>query len=132
MKYVKTVGRILCLAAGIMLLATAIPFMIEDINYLNTNNAWTSFTDETARTHMFSVVGQGLNCVGGVMALVAAMLGRKSFLLALYAIVMMINPVYVVVTGVQAGTLNYNWDGILKLLAQFGIPVIYFLGCLLV
>ena len=132
MKVIKIIGRLMLLAAGIILLSVAIPQVMGAVNYLNTNNAWWNFANEVARNNMVTVLGQGLNGLGGVIALIACLIGRKSVLLALYAIVMMISPVYTVVTGVQGGSITFDWQQILLLVEQFGVPILYFLGFLLV
>ena len=132
MKVINAVGRILLIAAGVMMLAAGIPLMIEAVNYLNTNNVWWNFGDPTARQYMWNLLGHGLNALGAVIALVAALLGRRSGWLALYAIVMMITPVYTVVTGVQNGTLTWDWNKIWPLIVQFAAPLMYFFGCLFV
>ena len=133
MKLIKIIGRILLIVAGIWLLAQAIPIMIPAINNLNSTNSWWNFGDVTARDNMVTVLGQGINALGGVIALLAALIGKKSMLLGLYAILMMVAPVYTVVTGVQHGTITGNdWNKIWMLVGQFACPIIYFVGFLLV
>ena len=132
MKLIKIIGRILLAIAGVILLAVAIPQIIGAVNYLNANSAWWNFSDQLATSNMWVVLGQGLNALGGVIALLACLIGRRSVLLALYAIVMMIHPVYTVVTGVQNGTITGEWSQIWLLIEQFAVPLLYFFGCLLV
>ena len=132
MKELKVIGRIMLAVAGIILLVAAVPVIMGSVNYLNTNGAWWNFGDEVARNHMFTVLAQGVNALGGVLALVACLMGKKSLLLALYAVIMMIHPVYVVVTGVQGGTITWDWNQILLLVEEFGVPLLYFIGFVLV
>ena len=76
MKVIKIIGRLMLLAAGIILLSVAIPQVMGAVNYLNTNNAWWNFANEVARNNMVTVLGQGLNGLGGVIALIACLIGK--------------------------------------------------------
>ena len=47
------------------------------------------------------------------------------------AIIMIISPIYTLVVGIQNGTIN-GWQPILQYVGQFALPLLYFIGFLLI
>lgn len=127
----RLIGRILLLIAGIALLATAIPQMTNAINSLNAAGWGSLFGNATSWSYFFVMVGSGFNILFGVIALLGALRGRKSIGLAFTALILMISPVATVINAVNGGQ-AMTWDFYLSVITGFGIPIVYFLGFLLV
>ena len=129
----KVVGRIILIVVGALLIAYAIPSIIDSVKALQALGGtvdWTNWASEGVRI-IVALVGHGLQALAGLFAVIAAIVGKKSFGLLIAAIVMMISPTYQVVTGIQSGALT-NAMEVLKIAAQYALPIAYFVGFLLV
>ena len=133
MKVIHFVGRIMLLAAAVLIFVNCVPVIIQSVEYFQGIN-WSFadiLTDSVKQFNLGNLVGQGLNALLGLIAVIAALIGRKSFILALCAIGVAIAPIYTLVTGIQAGIV-FDGPRIWSFVCQFSIPVLYFFGFLLV
>lgn len=126
----KVVGRIILIVVGIIMLVAAVPIIIESVKQLSTMG-WQEFFQDPSKLSIFAtIIGQGINAMFGLTALIAGIIGKKSFRLALCAIIMMIAPTVTVVTAVQAGrALDFNFW--LLTVSSYLLPLLYFVGFLL-
>ncbi|MBP5216700.1 MAG: hypothetical protein J6038_02565 [Bacilli bacterium] len=127
----KLIGRILLIAAAVLLAIGAVPGFIDTIKYFNEVGWVQLINGEENISRFVSFLGHAVNLLFAVIALLAALVGKKSFLLALTAIILMIAPVMTIVGWVQAG-LAFEWDMVLRIITGFTAPVLYFLGFLFV
>lgn len=126
------IGRILLLGAAILIGVSVAIEMIAALGVLNDPAiGWWNWGNQQGRAAMLVFFLAILNAIVGLTALFAAIRGRRSFWLFVFALILMISPVYTIVTGVQAGTLTGTWEQIGKLILQFLIPIAYFVGCIL-
>ncbi len=128
----NVIARILLIAAGGLIIFGAILSIVSSVNAMNDPAiGWWNWGNQQSLSALI-LFGLGiLNSIIGLTALFAAIRGRRSFWLFIFALVLMITPVYTIVTRVQAGTLTGTWDQIGQLLLQFLTPIMYFVGCLL-
>ena len=128
----NVIARILLIAAGGLIIFGAILSIVSSVNAMNDPAiGWWNWGNQQSLSALI-LLGLGiLNSIIGLTALFAAIRGRRSFWLFIFALVLMITPVYTIVTRVQAGTLTGTWDQIGQLLLQFLTPIMYFVGCLL-
>ena len=127
----KLIGRILLIIAGVALIVIAVPQIINAVNTLNANGWGSIFGNSASLTQLFVLIGSGINVLFGIRALFAAVRGRKSLGLAFTAILLMIPPVATVVFAAMNGT-ALTWDYYLSVIPGFAIPIVYFLGFLLI
>ena len=127
----KLIGRIILIAVGIALLAMSIPIIMGAVPTLQQQTSGITEWLQVKLPAVITIAGQGINVIAAILAIVAALLGKKSFWLAVFAIVMVISPIYTLVVGIQNGTIN-GWEPILQYIGQFGLPLLYFIGFLLV
>lgn len=127
----KTIGRIILVVVGALLLAFSIPLIINSVNSLNASG-WTDLTTYPDKMQLLMVIiAQGINALFGVVALVAALRGKRTFLLLLSTIILLITPVTSLVYGIQHGTMG-DVKSILLYVEEFALPIAYFVGLLLV
>lgn len=127
----KTIGRIILIVVGALLLIFSIPLIINAVNALNASG-WTDLTAYPDKMQqLMIIIAQGVNALFGLVALIAALRGKRSFLLLLSAILLLITPVSSLIYGIQNNTLN-DAHSILVYIEEFGLPIAYFVGLLLV
>ena len=126
----KTVGRIILIAVGIALIAMAIPLFREALGVWNGDPSIESWIS-TKPAAIGTMIGQAFNILCGVVAIAGGLVGKKSFKLAIIAVIMMISPAYTLYTAIQAGTIN-GVAPVFSFVGQFGLPILYFVGFLLV
>ena len=127
----KTIGRIFLAVVGVLLIAFSIPSIISAVDSLNAAG-WadiSSYPDKIQ--YLGTIIGQGINALFGLIAVIGALVGKKSWGLALCAIIMIISPIYTLVVGIKNGTM-YDWKAILSYVEAFALPIAYFIGFLLV
>ena len=127
----RLIGRILLIIAGVALLAIAIPQIINSVNALNAAGWGSIFSNSASLTSFFVLTGSAINVLFGIRALFGALRGRKSFGLALTAIILMIPPIATIVLANMGGQ-AMTWEFYLSVISGFAIPIIYFFGFLLV
>ena len=127
----RLIGRILLIIAGVALLAIAIPQIINSVNALNAAGWGSIFSNSASLTSFFVLIGSAINVLFGIRALFGALRGRKSFGLALTAIILMIPPIATIVLANMGGQ-AMTWEFYLSVISGFAIPIIYFFGFLLV
>lgn len=127
----KWVGRILLIVVGVILLVFAIPSIKTAVDAMNALG-WDDIGSYPEKMgYLGTIIAQGVNCAFGVIALACAFVGKRSFALAFAAIIMMIVPVYTLVVGIQNETIR-TWQSILLYVEEFALPIVYFIGMLLV
>lgn len=127
----KLVGRILLIAAAVLLAIGAVPGFIDTIKYFNEVGWLQVINGEENIARFVSFLGHAVNILFAVIALLAALVGKKSFLLALTALILMVAPVMTIVGWVQAGQ-AFEFDMVLRIITGFTAPVLYFVGFLLI
>ena len=124
------IGRLCLIAAGVLICINGIPVAIDAVKTLNAGNGWWHFEDPTYRDLMITLGLQALNGLGVLAALVAVLRGRRGPILIAVAAALLVYPIYFIVTGVQAGTINGDWQTIWALILRFLVPILYFVGVL--
>lgn len=126
----KTIGRIMLIVVGIIMLVASVPIIIESVKQL-TALGWQDFFQDPSKLSIFAtIIGQGITALFGLIALIAGIVGRKSFGLALCAIIMMIAPTVAVIAAIKSGrTLDFNFW--MVTVSQYLLPILYFIGVLL-
>lgn len=125
----RIVGRIILLIVGITLVAYAIPVIVSNWQDL-TVNGWDYEYIKSRMDLVSSMVSQIVNLSAGATALFAAIRGKASFKLFWCAIVMMAGVVWYFYSAYQANALG-DWRAILQSVLGFSMPIMYFLGTLL-
>lgn len=128
----NVIARIILFVVGGLIILSAVLEIIGAVKVLNDPAVgWWNFTNETSRDAMLVVLIGGFHAIIGLTAFMAAFTGRRSFWLFVFALLLMVLPIYTVVTQVKAGTLTGTWEQIGKLILEFLTPILYFIGCLL-
>lgn len=128
----NVIARILLIAAGILIILGAVFEIIASVKALNDPAiGWWQWGKAESVGAMLILLFAIINIIIGLTAFFAAIRGRRSFWLFLFAIILMITPVYNIVTRVQAGTLTGTWEQIGMLVLEFLTPIMYFVGTLL-
>ena len=126
------IGRILLIIAGILMIVSAVFEIIASVNVLNSPEVgWWNWASQVCRGALILLGLSIVEAIAGLTAFFAALRGRRSFFLAVFALLLIALPIYSIVTQVQAGTFTGSWDQIWKLIVQFSTPIMYFVGCLL-
>lgn len=127
----KKVGRVLLLIVGIVMLAMAIPSIINLWQQFQTAGDWSNpFTWGEKWPIVPKLVGQALTALAGVLALGGALVGKKSHLLAMAAIILVIPPIISLVGDINSGAF-VDWTMTFWYIGTFILPVGYFVGFLL-
>ena len=129
--FINVIGRLLLLAAAGLILGFGIPLIISTIQALNAGHGWWNFGDDTFRNHHIVLLIQIGSCLCGLAAAFGVITGRRSAGLVMAALLLLVSPIYTIVTGVQAGTFTGTWEQIWSLIRQFAVPFMYFGGTLL-
>lgn len=128
----NVIARIILLVVGALIIYAAALEIIAAVKVLNVpETGWWNFANETARNAMLVFLLAVVNAIIGLTALFAGIRGKRSFWLFFFSLILMITPVYTVVTQVQGGTFVADWEHISKLILEFLTPILYFVGCLL-
>ena len=128
----NVIGRLLLLAAGGLIIFAAVIEIIAAVNVLNDPaNGWFNFSSELSRNAMIVFLIAIANGIIGLTAFFAAIRGRRSFWLFIFALGLVVMPIYNTVIQVQAGEITWSWEIVGKLLLEYLTPVMYFVGCLL-
>lgn len=130
--FLNVFARILLFAAGALIIFGAVVEIIASVKTLNDPAVgWWQWTNKTSLSAMVVFILAIVNAIIGLTAFIAVFRGRRSFWLFLFSLILMVTPVYTIVTQVQAGTLTGTWEQIGKLILEFITPIMYFVGCLL-
>lgn len=128
----NVIARIILFAVGVMIILAAVLEIIAAVKVLNDPaHGWWNFADELSRNAMLLILIAALDAIIGLTAFFAAIRGRRSFWLFIFALILMITPIYTIVTQVQSGAFTGTWEQIGKLILEFLTPILYFVGCLL-
>lgn len=124
----KVAGRIILLAVAVAIFALNIPTIITTINTTD----WTAVSDPAFAAAVATVASRGVACLGGLIALVCALIGRATFTLGLISLIMIAMVVIDIINNVNAGVNYADITIILRTIADFGIPIGYFVGTLFI
>ena len=127
-------GRILLAITGILLLVAGIGGLILTITALNAiswNVAGSSQDGQPFWVLIVGLVGFGADALFGFSAIGGCIRGRKSLGLGLAAIILMIAPTITLVTNIRNGV-PFNWDTTWTYVSGYALPLMYFLGFLLI
>ena len=128
----KIIGRSILGITGVLMAVRGIPNLIQSINSLNGIN-WTITwaLNDPSLNLLMTFIGAILFLIAALSALIGCIAGRKSFKLALSAIILIIPVVIALVGVIQAGT-PFSWQLFWDFLGGFALPIAYFIGFLLV
>lgn len=127
----KTIGRIMLLVVGIILIAMGIPSIIKNVNLLNAAG-WDQFWADPVKMNYFLIfITSSANVLFGLDAVIVCLRGRGSFWLFIYTLIMIGGVIWYFVRAFKAGTLG-DWKEILRTIFGFALPICYFLGSLFI
>ena len=127
----KILGRIFLIAAGILLAVVAVPAIIDTVNFFNQAGWGQVVANQENIARFGAFLGHCVNAFLALLAFIRALIGRKSFLLALTAIILIIAPVSTVIGWVNSGTV-IDPGMVFSLIGSFTAPILYFLGFLFI
>jgi hypothetical protein len=76
------------------------------------------------------MLGHGVNLLFALIAVIAALVGKKSFLLALTALILLVAPGMTIYGWVSTGA-AFEWQMVATIATSFTAPLLYFMGFLL-
>lgn len=123
----KTVGRIILLVVGVLLLVNSIPNIIQNWKALNAVG-WediTSYPDKM--TCLSAIVMQGVNAFFGITALFGCITGRLGLWLTISSLIMIGTVIWFFVNAYKEGTIG-DFQNIMQTLLGFILPIGYFVG----
>jgi hypothetical protein len=123
----KLIGRLLCLGVGIFMIFFGVVAIRDNAALLSASGWEDIFAIPEKLQYLTTIAGQGLNCLVCLIAIFAAIRGKRSIKLILIAFIMMIMPAYNTYLYIQAGGTNF-WP----LVEQYAVPILYFIGMVLV
>jgi hypothetical protein len=127
---VKAIGRILLIVAAVMLVTAALPNVIDTIKYFN-EVGWIHVVEGQENLSRFgTMLGHGVNLLFALIAVIAALVGKKSFLLALTALILLVAPGMTIYGWVSTGA-AFEWQMVATIATSFTAPLLYFMGFLL-
>lgn len=127
----KVIGRILLFLVGAILIVNAVPMIIENWNLLN-QNGWGDFSSYPDKmVYLSAIVGQSINVLFGLVALIAALRGKSSFWLFIFSLIMIGGVIWYFISTKNAGTLG-DFKNIVEIIIGFALPIGYFLGSLFI
>ncbi|MCQ2742932.1 MAG: hypothetical protein MJ239_06555 [Bacilli bacterium] len=127
----KTVGRIILIVVGIILLSVAIPSIIDSVKQINALGWGTVFSSDETRAHFAVFVSQTINALVGFAALFSGIRGKASFWLTFYSIFMIVGIVWYFVEATKRGDFTDPMT-VLRAVAGFSMPIAYIIGSILV
>ena len=115
------------MAAGIILLASAIPTIISTVKQIN-ELGWTDFSTIPQKGELLvKLILQGVYIPFAITALFGAIRGKLSFKLFIYALILIAGIVFYIITANKAGSLG-SFENIWQLIVGFSTPILYILG----
>ena len=123
----KIIGRILLIVAGVWLCINAIPELINSINYLNEVGWSNAFINNENIAKFVKFCGAIFYLLLALAAFIGFIRGKKSFIMGLGAIVLMILPITLIILAVANGQVT-NGEFWYTVITGFALPIIYFLG----
>ena len=124
----KIIGRILLFGAGAAMIVFAVLAIKDAVGILNTVTGQDALWKRIAS--IVSIVGSVINILVGLTAVFGAIRGKRSLKLAFFAIIMLIVPAFVLIGGILNGTMT-NSDQWWKFAVDFALPILYFIGFLI-
>ncbi len=126
----KVLGRLILLGVGIALLAIHIPQIIQLVN----STDWSTFDQLAEKGQIIAnIFVHGVSCFTALIAFVCALIGKATFSLGLIALIYLGIVIWNLVVQIQNGAFNtFDWQLVLNTAANFGLPILYFLGTLFV
>ena len=128
----RTAGRIILLVVGALLLYSGITSIISGVQTINAAG-WSVaiFTDQTLLSAFIKIIVYGFDALMGLTAVFAGLKGHSFFWLTIFSLLMIAGVIVYFVQGYNAKTLG-DWKNILNIVAGFALPILYFVGALLV
>ena len=126
----KKFARILLLIVAIIMVSIAVPLIIYHWNELNALG-WkdiNKYPDKTA--HLFAMIGYGMNALFAIAVLPAAIRGKCSFRLIIYAVMLTI-PADMFFFNAKAAGLLSDWKFVVEAVIEYSLPLSYLLGTVL-
>lgn len=123
----RTLGRIILFIVGGVMIGFAVPSLINTINYMNSIGWNLTSSDPNLWPNFSLFLYQGFSGLCGLIAVLAALRGRGSFLLFLFSLILIGGVVWYFVSAYQAGTLG-DWKAIVNTCLGFALPILYFIG----
>ena len=127
----KIIGRILLIVAGVWLCINAIPELISSINYLNEVGWSNAFINNENIAKFVNFCGAIFYLLLALAAFIGFIRGKKSFIMGLGAIRLMILPITLIILAVANGQ-GTNGEFWYTVITGFALPIIYFLGFLFI
>lgn len=130
----RTVGRIILLVVGVLLLYSGISSVISGVNAINAVGWSTAvFTDASLRNELIKIIVYGFDALVGLTAVLAGLKGHSSFWLTIFSLLMIAGVIYYFYDGYSNKTIDFSdWKAVLNIVAGFALPICYFLGALFV
>ena len=128
-KPLHTIGRIFLLVAGILFICRGVAVISQSVNNLNALGWQNAFKDWALAREAIELIGGVLNILVATVALFGFLRGKKSFKLALFAILLIIPPTLTIVSATQSGAV-FDWDFAWKVISAYSLSLLYFLGFL--
>ena len=123
----KPLGRLICICVGVFMIFFGVMAIKENVELLAISG-WEDILNVPDKLQrLITILGQGLNCLVGLFAIIAGLRGKRSIKLVLVAILMMVMPVYNTYLFIQQGGTDF-WP----LVQEYAVPIFYFIGMLLV
>ena len=121
------VGRIILLAAGVLLMVQGIPGLIDTIQKINAFGWPNLFVSAEHITYFIVFCFSAFNMLVALSAVIGAFTGRVGFFTMLIAL---LDVAFVVVYFIFAGRAGYlsTWNGILSAIVGVLAPILYVVG----
>lgn len=124
-------GRIILFIVSGCLIGISLPVIINNIQIMN-QSGWTDLSTYKEKFQLFfSMGGEIFACLCGVIGVIASLVGRKSFILILLALIQLGIAIAYVVIANNNGTNWSDWTILMPTIAGFILPGGYFLGAML-
>ena len=123
----KLIGRILLFLVGVILIANAVPMIIKNWNLLS-QHGWGDFSSYPDKmVYLSAIVGQSINVLFGLVAIIAVLRGKSSFWLFVCSLIMIGGVIWYFISAKNAGILE-DFKNIVEIIIGFALPIGYFLG----
>lgn len=123
----KTVGRIVLLVVGALLIGFAIPEIVENWNLLNAAG-WTDFGSYPDKLkYLSAIILKVVNIIFGCVAIIAAIIGKSSLKLIISSVVMVGCVVWYFISANNAG-ITWDFKTVFNAILDIALPVGYVVG----
>ena len=125
----KTIGRLLLLVCGVVLMVLNIEGFVYSIGEMN-KSGWpiaTFFDDPAVRSQFVTFIAACFSVVAGLTAVISSLLGKRTFFCTIFASVMIVLVVWVIVSKAINGEFTDFWSVASQILSLL-TPLGYFVG----